>query len=127
MYEHVLMDGWVMAGAPAAVSAGQRRRLVAQAAPQIDDLAEIFKILGDPTRLRVLTALADGGELCVHEICDRVQTSQPAVSHQLRTLRGARLVRSRRAGREVFYALDDDHVLSLLLEGLNHVSHGSSG
>jgi DNA-binding transcriptional ArsR family regulator len=102
----------------------QRKRLVARASEDVDGLAEIFKLLSDPTRLRILCTLVDGGELCVHEICARVSLSQPAVSHQLRTLRGARLVRSRRAGREVFYALDDDHVLTLLSEGLRHAGHG---
>jgi DNA-binding transcriptional ArsR family regulator len=55
-----------------------------------------------------------------------VLLSQPAVSHQLRTLRAARLVRGRRAGREVFYALDDDHVMKLLSEGLHHAGHGDT-
>lgn len=102
----------------------QRRRLAAAAGAQVEELAEIFKLLGDPTRLRILTALADGGELCVHELCERMAMSQPAISHQLRVLRTARLVRSRRAGREIFYAIDDEHVLVLLSEGQKHVGHG---
>jgi len=106
--------------------ATSRRRLVERATSQVDGLAEIFRILADPTRLRILVSLAEGGELCVHEICERVPLSQPAVSHQLRTLRGARLVRSRRAGREVFYALDDEHVMKLLSEGLHHAGHGGT-
>ena len=111
----------------ASVSSLQRKRLVAQAAGRdVDGLAEIFKLLADPTRLRILVTLVEGGELCVHEICARVALSQPAVSHQLRTLRAARLVRSRRAGREVYYALDDEHVVTLLSEGLNHAGHGDT-
>jgi DNA-binding transcriptional ArsR family regulator len=101
-----------------------RKRIVAAASAQVDDLAEIFRTLADPTRLRLLTALAEGGEMCVHELCARVAMSQPAVSHQLRTLRTARLVRPRRAGREIFYSLDDEHVLKLLQEGLTHAGHG---
>src|SRR6185295_16885714 len=96
-----------------------RERLGSVAVPQIAELAGIFKMLADPTRLRILMTLVSGGELCVHEICARVKARQPAVSHQLRTLRGARLVRSRRDGREIYYALDDEHVLRLLSEGLN--------
>lgn len=100
------------------------RKIALAAEEQVDDLAEIFKILGDPTRLRLLTALADGGEMCVHELCARLGMSQTAVSHQLRTLRIARLVRPRRAGREIFYALDDEHVVALLQAGLRHAGHG---
>jgi DNA-binding transcriptional ArsR family regulator len=99
------------------------RRVAAAASAQIDDLAEIFRILADPTRLRLLTALAQEGEMCVHELCVAVGMSQPAVSHQLRTLRTARLVRGRRDGRETHYRLDDHHVLVLLSEGLTHVGH----
>src|SRR5262249_51339834 len=89
---------------------------------RVNDLAEIFKMLGDPTRLRILSALV-GGERCVHELCARLQMSQPAISHQLRILRAARLVRPRRAGREIFYTLDDAHVTVLLEEGLKHAGH----
>jgi len=89
---------------------------------RLADLAEIFKLLGDPTRLRILSALV-AGERCVHELCARLGMSQPAVSHQLRVLRTARLVRARRAGREIFYTLDDAHVTVLLEEGLKHAGH----
>ena len=85
-------------------------------------LAETFKALSDPTRVRILSALLHG-ELCVYELADTVGASQSAVSHQLRTLREMRLVRSRREGRHVFYALDDDHIYGLFREGLEHVSH----
>jgi ArsR family transcriptional regulator len=91
---------------------------------RVHDLADIFKLLGDPTRLRLLAALT-AGERCVHELCARLRMSQPAVSHQLRILRAARLVKPRRAGREIFYQLDDAHVLVLIEEGLKHAGHGS--
>jgi DNA-binding transcriptional ArsR family regulator len=99
------------------------RRMVDAASEQVHELAEIFKTLADPTRLRILAELARG-ETCVHELCARLEMSQPAVSHSLRVLRVARLVRGRRAGREIFYSLDDDHVLTLISEGLKHAGHG---
>jgi DNA-binding transcriptional ArsR family regulator len=103
-----------------------RRRVAAVGREQVHALAEIFKVLADPTRLKILAALADARELCVHELCARLAMSQPAVSHQLRTLRAARLVRGRRAGREIHYALDDEHVVRLISEGLKHAGHGVS-
>ncbi len=105
----------------------RRQRLVAGASARIEELAEIFKVLADPTRLRILTELAGEPGLCVHEICRRVEASQTAVSHQLRILRGARLVRGRRSGKEIIYALDDEHVLGLLSEGAKHDAHRSKG
>jgi DNA-binding transcriptional ArsR family regulator len=89
---------------------------------RLSGLAEIFKLLGDPTRLRILAALF-GGERCVHDLCAQLRMSQPAISHQLRILRAARLVRPRRAGREIFYALDDAHVGELIEAGLEHAGH----
>ncbi|HSK10716.1 MAG TPA: metalloregulator ArsR/SmtB family transcription factor [Vicinamibacterales bacterium] len=86
-------------------------------------LAETFRVLGDPTRVRVLDALSHA-ELCVCDLATLLGLSQSAVSHQLRVLRGLRLVRSRRDGRMVFYALDDDHITSLFGEGLRHVEEG---
>jgi DNA-binding transcriptional ArsR family regulator len=88
--------------------------------------AETFKTLSDPTRLRILTTLA-AGERCVHEICARLRMSQPAVSHQLRLLRVQRLVRARRAGREIFYSLLDEHVLSLVAAACSHATETSGG
>ena len=99
----------------------QFRRVAAAAEEQVEDLAEIFRVLADPTRLKILAALTDERSLCVHELCDRLAMSQPAVSHQLRTLRAARLVRGQRAGREIHYSLDDEHVVRLISEGLKHV------
>src|SRR5512139_2535680 len=87
-------------------------------------LAEIFKILGDPTRVRLLDALSRA-ELCVCDLASLVGLSESAVSHQLRLLRGTRVVRARRDGRMVFYSLDDQHVLGLFQQGLRHVEEAS--
>src|SRR5688572_31716566 len=84
-------------------------------------LAETFKLLGDPTRVRIVEALADG-QLCVHEISDRIRISESAVSHQLRLMRTQRIVRGRREGRCVYYTLDDQHVLDLFQQALRHVT-----
>jgi DNA-binding transcriptional ArsR family regulator len=83
-------------------------------------LAETFRALGDPTRVRMLDALAQA-ELCVCELATVVGLSDSAVSHQLRLLRSLRIVRSRRRGRLVFYALDDHHVKALFAQALRHV------
>jgi ArsR family transcriptional regulator, lead/cadmium/zinc/bismuth-responsive transcriptional repressor len=84
-------------------------------------LAELFSILGDPTRLRIVDVLAEG-ESCVCDIADQIGISESAVSHQLRLMRGMRIVRGRREGRSVYYTLDDQHVLDLFQQGLRHVS-----
>ena len=83
-------------------------------------LADTFSALGDPTRVRILDALSHG-ELCVCDLAAVLSLSQSAVSHQLRLLRGLRLVRPRRDGRVVFYSLDDSHIVSLLKQGRRHV------
>jgi DNA-binding transcriptional ArsR family regulator len=83
-------------------------------------LAETFKALGDPMRVRILDALSRA-ELCVCDLARLVGLSESATSHQLRLLRSLRLVRTRRAGRMVFYALDDDHIRKLFAYGLEHV------
>ena len=83
-------------------------------------LAETFKVLGDTTRVRILDALSRS-ELCVHELAERVGISESAVSHQLRLLRGMRLVRPRRDGRLMYYTLDDQHIVGLFVQGLEHV------
>ena len=83
-------------------------------------LAETFKVLGDTTRVRILDALSRD-ELCVCDIARRVGLSESAVSHQLRLLRGTRLVRARRDGRQMFYTLDDQHIVGLFEQGLEHV------
>ncbi len=87
----------------------------------VQALAEMFRILGDPTRVRIVDVLAEG-ELCVCDIAEHVGISESAVSHQLRLMRGMRIVRGRRAGRCVYYTLDDQHVLDLFHQGLRHVA-----
>lgn len=83
-------------------------------------LAETFRALGDPTRVRILDALSHG-ELCVCDLATLLGLSESAVSHQLRLLRSLRLVRARRDGRMVHYALDDRHIVTLFRQGLSHV------
>ena len=97
-----------------------RIRVGLPAGATLEALAETFKALGDPTRLRMLTALSQA-ELCVCDLASLVGISESAASHQLRLLRTLRLVRSRRDGRMVHYRLDDDHIVGLLAQGLDHV------
>ena len=84
-------------------------------------LAETFRVLGDPTRVRLLDAMTSG-ELCVCDLATVVGMSESAVSHQLRLLRTMRLVRARRQGRMIFYTLDDQHIVDLMQQGLRHVA-----
>lgn len=86
-------------------------------------LSELFSALSDPTRLRIISVLLEG-EMNVGDIATSLGMTESAVSHQLRGLRQMRLVRSRKNGRQVFYALDDDHVAKLYRLGLDHVEHG---
>ncbi len=86
----------------------------------LSDVAAVFRLLGDPTRVRLLDALTDG-ERCVCDLAAAVAMTESAVSHQLRLLRASRLVRVRRAGRHAFYALDDHHVVGLLQATRKHV------
>ncbi len=99
--------------------AAARRRLLLEGRT-VEVIAETFRVLGDPTRVRILDALSDG-DLCVCDIAALVGISESAVSHQLRLLRGMRLVRPRRAGRQVFYSLDDQHIVQLLRLAVTHV------
>ena len=85
-------------------------------------LAETFRALSDPTRVRIVSLLAQA-ELCVCDLAAALGMSQSAVSHQLRTLRDLRLVRWHREGRQIFYTLDDEHVADLFRRGLDHVTH----
>ena len=84
------------------------------------DLAELFKIFGDSTRIKILYALFES-ELCVSDIAQAVGLSQSAVSHQLRVLKASKLVKFRRDGKTVFYSLDDDHVRTMIALGMEHV------
>lgn len=85
------------------------------------ELADIFKILGDKTRIKMLSLLSAEKELCVCDIAEALGMGQSAISHQLRVLRAARLVKFRKVGKEAFYSLDDDHVVKLMNQGLEHV------
>lgn len=84
------------------------------------DLAELFKIFGDSTRIKILYALSES-ELCVNDIAQILNLSQSSVSHQLRILKDSKLVRFRREGKSIFYALDDDHVRNIINMGMEHV------
>ena len=84
------------------------------------DLAELFKVFGDSTRIKVLFALFES-ELCVGDIAQVLNLSQSAVSHQLRILKQFRLVKFRRQGKTIYYSLDDDHVRSIIAMGAEHV------
>ena len=86
------------------------------------DLADLFRVFGDSTRMRILYALFES-ELCVCDLADLLNLTQSAVSHQLRTLKDAKLVRFRREGKSIIYALDDDHVRQILSVGLAHLTH----
>ena len=87
-----------------------------------EQLARTFKALSDPTRVRIIAMLAER-ELCVHELAEALGMSHSAISHQLGTLREMRLVRFTKAGRHVYYALDDDHIDSLFRQSLEHIQH----
>jgi len=102
---------------PGAVEAARR---AVRGAP-VEALAETFKVLGDPTRVRILLALGQE-ELCVCDLAELFEVTPSAVSHQLRLLRAHRLVKLRREGKLAFYSLDDDHVRVLFAEGLRHVT-----
>ena len=84
------------------------------------DLTELFRIFADSTRIRILYVLLES-EMCVCDIAALLGMTQSAISHQLRALKNARLVKSRREGKTVFYALADDHVKTIIDQGLEHV------
>ncbi|MGO4473810.1 ArsR/SmtB family transcription factor [Arthrobacter sp. M-10] len=89
----------------------------------IAELADVFSLLGDPGRLRLLTSLLEGGELCVCDLASTTAMSESAVSHALRLLRAHRVVSVSRRGRMAYYRLDDAHVRMLLDLGLTHTGH----
>jgi len=84
------------------------------------DLAELFRIFGDSTRIRILYVLFEA-EMCVCDIATVLGMTQSAISHQLRSLKNARLVKARREGKTVFYSLADDHVQTIINQGLEHI------
>lgn len=86
------------------------------------DTAEFFKVFGDATRLHILCLLSQG-ELCVGDIADQLDMTQSAVSHQLRVLRQNDLVKYKKEGKTVYYSLDDEHVESVLNQGISHIRH----
>lgn len=88
------------------------------------ELAETFRLLTDPGRLRLIAALLAADELCVCDLAEVTGLSETACSHNLRLLRAQRLVRYRKQGRNVYYTLDDDHIRQLLDVALQHVTHG---
>ncbi len=90
------------------------------------ELAGLFQVMADATRLRIVSLLAER-ELCVCDIAAALEMTQSAVSHQLRVLRMMQLVKFRRQGRMAYYSLDDDHVLKLYTQGLDHLGHTSGG
>ncbi|MBP5383724.1 MAG: winged helix-turn-helix transcriptional regulator [Lachnospiraceae bacterium] len=87
---------------------------------ELYDLAELFKVFGDSTRIRILFALFDE-ERCVSDIANTLQITQSAISHQLKILKQSKLIKSRRDGKQIYYALADDHVRSIIGQGLEHV------
>lgn len=84
------------------------------------DLAELFKVFGDSTRIKILYALFES-EMCVCDIAELLNLTQSAISHQLRVLKSAKLVKARRAGKTVFYSLSDDHVRLIINQGMEHI------
>ncbi|MDP2646612.1 MAG: metalloregulator ArsR/SmtB family transcription factor [Desulfobacterales bacterium] len=86
----------------------------------LHDLADLFKLFGDSTRISILWALSES-EMCVCDLCALLKMKQPAVSHQLKNLKQARIVKSRRDGQVVFYSLDDEHIRKLMDLGMGHI------
>lgn len=87
---------------------------------ELYDLAELFKVFGDSTRIRILYVLFEA-EVCVCDIAEALNMTQPAISHQLRILKQAKLVKSRREGKSVFYSLADGHVRTIIAQGREHI------
>lgn len=98
----------------------ERARRAQKSAATVHGLAETFKVLGDPTRLRIAFALARD-ELCVCDLANALNVSQSVVSHSLRALRQMRLVRYRKAGKIAYYVLDDEHISRLLDDGFRYI------
>ncbi len=89
---------------------------------QLYDLAELFKVFGDSTRIKIIWALFEA-EMCVCDIACLLNMSQSAISHQLRVLKQARLVKRRREGKIIYYSLDDEHVERIFQQGISHIGH----
>ena len=100
-----------------------RLKLVRESLPdeeRLIDLAELFKVFGDSTRVRILFVLFEA-ELCVCDLAEALSMTQSAVSHQLAILKRSKLVRSRREGKSVFYSLADEHVRTIIGQGMEHI------
>ncbi|NLC73726.1 MAG: helix-turn-helix transcriptional regulator [Clostridiales bacterium] len=87
---------------------------------ELCDLAELFKVFGDSTRIRILFVLFES-EVCVCDIADAINMTQSAISHQLQILKQSKLVKARRAGKSIFYSLADDHVRTIIAQGQEHI------
>jgi len=96
-----------------------RRRMPEQV--QLYELADFFKLFADSTRISILWALSES-EMCVCDLCALLKMKQPAVSHQLKNLKQARVVKARRDGKVIYYSLDDDHIRKLLNLGMEHLN-----
>ena len=101
---------------------GEKQEKTGLSLDTLFELSEFFKFFGDTTRIRIIEILLSG-EISVNEIAEKLQLGQSAVSHQLRILRTAGLVKPRRVGRTVFYALDDEHIGLIFNTGLAHIMH----
>lgn len=100
-----------------------RLRVVREQMPeegQLSDLADLFKVFGDSTRIRILFVLFES-EVCVCDLAETLNMNQSAISHQLKILKQAKLVTSRREGKSVFYSLADDHVRTIIGQGMEHI------
>ena len=95
-------------------------------AVELYELADLFKLFGDSTRVSILWALSES-EMCVCDLCALLQMKQPAVSHQLRNLKQSRIVKARRSGKVIYYSLDDDHIRQLLHLGMGHITEEQAG
>ncbi len=87
---------------------------------ELYDLAELFKVFGDSTRIRILFVLFEA-EVCVYDIAEALNMTQSAISHQLKILKQSRLIKGRREGKHIFYSLADEHVRSIIAEGREHI------
>ena len=87
---------------------------------ELQDLAEFYRVFGDATRLKIMYALLEA-EMCVYDIATLLGMTQSAISHQLRVLKQMDLVKNRREGKTIFYALADDHIVSILSQGIDHI------
>ena len=85
------------------------------------ELSELFKVFADLTRIKLMYALFDA-ELCVQDIAEKLDMTQSAISHQLRVLKAAKLVKGRRDGKQIYYSLADDHVKTIIGQGMEHVT-----